>query len=494
MSRLATFAVLLLVTTGTSRAVAGPYDALLKHAPSQTNAIVLIDVKRAYGSPLAKKENWAAKIQQSGHGGLGFFPPDSELVAIAAEVNLTSMVRDLQVGFVRVKNLPNFKNLAAYEGGTMSEIAGQLTALSPRNLYFTSFSGDIFAAVYPADRQYVARWLKAAKTNKLSPLSPYLRAVADDAKDNTVTIALDLEDVVDPRILQFGLGVSPVMTKNKGVNQNALAVFVSQAKGLTFTANVSDRVQASITVDFSDESRRYRSVLKDLFLEVLDGYGIYIPGVEQWEAAFVDQKMILSGSMSTDDLRRVVGLFAFPRPEMQIPQEEGEKGPNAAATQRYMTAVGTILDDVKRMKESKNYNKTATWHDNAALQLEQLSRKHVDPLAVDAAYEAARKLRTIAASLRGVPTDVNAISQKSYIYAQRLPYYGWGPHWGGWWGGYRQLAFAPTAVTTNIPQVEGEIAKVIANDQKNRIATWTAIDQIMSDTRRKLADKYKVNF
>jgi len=492
MSRFVTFAVLFLVATCTSQAgAAGPYDALLKHAPAQTNAIVLIDVKRAYGSPLAKRENWAARIQQSGYGGLGFFPADSELVAVAAEVNLTSMVRDLQVGFVRVKNLPNFKDLAAYEGGAMNEIAGQLTAFSPRNLYFTSFSGDIFAAVYPADRQYVARWLKAAKANKLPSLSPYLRTAADDAKDNTVTIALDLEDVVDPRILQFGLGASPVMAKNKGVNQHALAVFLSQAKGLTFAANISDRVQATITVEFSDESRRYKSVLKDLFLEVIDGYGIYIPGMEQWDVAFVDQKMILSGSMSADDLKRVVSLFAFPRPETQIPTpDEAEKGPTAAATQRYLAAVNTILDDIKRVKENNNYNKTATWHDKAALQIEQLSRRHVDPLAVDAAYEAARKLRAIAASLRGVPIDTNAIAQKGYIYTQRLPYYGWG----GWWGGYRQLAFAPQALSTNLPEVQGEIAKVIANDQKQRIAMWTAIDQAMSETRRKLADKYKTNF
>ena len=34
----------------------------------------------------------------------------------------------------------------------------------------------------------------------------------------------------------------------------------------------------------------------------------------------------------------------------------------------------------------------------------------------------------------------------------------------------------------------------IADDQKKRIATWSATDQLMADTKRKLSDKYKTNF
>ena len=54
--------------------------------------------------------------------------------------------------------------------------------------------------------------------------------------------------------------------------------------------------------------------------------------------------------------------------------------------------------------------------------------------------------------------------------------------------------FAPRELHTNVPEVAGEIAKVIADDQKKRIATWSATDQLMSDTKRKLGDKYKTNF
>lgn len=488
-----TLAGLLAATCTSPVLAANPYDELLKHSTANTNALVLIDVKGARASAVAKRENWAEKAQQSGSGGLGFFPADAETVAVVAEVNLTSMVREFQIGLVKVKDLPNFKTLAAQEGGAVDELAGKLTVISPRNVYFTSFSGDVLAAVYPADRQYLARWLKAEKAGRQALLAPYLRAAADKATDNTVTIALDLEDVVDPVALKFGLGVSPVMVKHAGVNRQALSVFLASARGLTFAAKVTDGVAASITVEFPDDPKRYKAVLKDLFLELIDAYGVSIPGLEKWEAVFTDKTMILSGSMSPHDLRRVVSLFSFPRPEAQEAAPGGE-GPTAAATQRYMVAVRTVLDDIKRVKDNGNYGKTATWHEKAAVQLEQLSRRNVDPLAVDAAYQAARKLRSIASSLRGVPIDVDAAAQKGYVYSQRMPYYGWGPFYGGWWGGYRGLAFAPTAVQTNVPEVQGEMARIIADDQKKRIAAWSAIDQLLSDTRRKLSDKYKVDF
>jgi hypothetical protein len=489
LPRLAVF-VLALVLAQAPRASAGPYDDLLKHASANTNAVVLIDVKQATASPLAKKEKWAEKMQQSGHGGLGFFPPDAELIAITGEINLTSMVRDFQLGLVKVKSLPNFKELAVREGGAMEEIAGQLTVVSPRNVYLTNTGGALVAA-YPADRQYIARWLKADKAGKLPPLAPHLRAAADAAGGNTITIALDLEDAVDASALQFGLGFSPVMVKHPTVNKSALSTFLASTKGLTFAVKVTDTVNATLTVTFSDESARYKTVLKDLFLELVDSYGVSVAGMDQWEAKFVDKTMTLSGPMSTADLRRIVSLFAFPLLEDEKAPAPME-GPNAAATKRYVAAVTTILDDIKRSRESTNYEKTATWHDKAATQLEQLTRNSVDPLAVDAAHQAARGLRAIAASLRGVPIETDAISKKAYVYTSTQSSFGVGV--GGWWGGFRPTFIATTQTHTNIPQIQAELAKAVADDKKRRADTWTQIDQIVSSARGKLGEKYKTTF
>jgi hypothetical protein len=217
MFRFTAVAVFVFVSIGAPRAIAAnPYDDLLKQPSPSTNVLVLIDLKQAYASPLAKKENWVENIRQSGHGGLGFFPVESEFLAIAAEVNLTTMVREHQIGFVKLQNLPNFNTLATREGGSTDDIVGHLSVLSPRNVYFTSFSGGIFAAAYPADRQFVSRWLRANKADKLPPLVPYLQAAADNSKDNTVTIAIDVEDSADAGSLRVGAWRQPRHGKEQG--------------------------------------------------------------------------------------------------------------------------------------------------------------------------------------------------------------------------------------------------------------------------------------
>ena len=94
--------------------------------------------------------------------------------------------------------------------------------------------------------------------------------------------------------------------------------------------------------------------------------------------------------------------------------------PSVAMTKRYLTAVDAILTDIKSTRDSKNYNKTATWHEKAAAQIEQFSKQGVDPAAVDAAFEAAKRLRAIGSSLRGLPIDLDALANQQYYSAAAI--------------------------------------------------------------------------
>src|SRR5580765_4375189 len=111
--------VVLVFTAARFAPAAGPYDDLLKHTTPYTNSLVLIDVKAAFASPLAKAEKWAEQTRSNSHGGLGFVPSDAEVIVIAGEVNLTTLVRDFQVGLVKVRSTPGMRELATREGGTL---------------------------------------------------------------------------------------------------------------------------------------------------------------------------------------------------------------------------------------------------------------------------------------------------------------------------------------------------------------------------------------
>jgi len=486
MRRLALLAVFVLAGPV---AAAGPYDDLLKHTTPHTNSLVLVDVKGAMTSPLAKAEKWGEKATASGRGGLGFVPPDAEVVVIAGEVNLTTLVRDFQVGLVKVRNTPTMGELASREGGTADEIAGRLAVLSPRDVYFTTLSGQELAAIYPADRQYPARYLKAALAATAPPLSPYLKKAVANADGNTLTIALDLEDVVDRTIVKLSLPSSPSVVKVKTVDVNLLSTLLATAKGLTVAVKVTNTINASITIEFGNDPSIFKKTLPDLFRELIEGQGIAIQGFESWQPTFTEKTMTLTGPLTSVDLKRIVSLFAFPQPAGEADPAMKGNEPNAAMTKRYITAVETILADIKSTRDSKNYNKTATWHDNAAGQIEQLSKRGVDPVAVDAAFQSAKRLRAIGSSLRGVPIDLEALANQQY-YSSR-PSIGVMP--GGWWG-WQPFIFGPTQVDTNIPKIQSEMAKVVAKDQKQRLEAWSQIERTIIDARRKLSEQYKVDF
>jgi hypothetical protein len=363
-----------------------------------------------------------------------------------ADVNLNSLTRNYQIGLVKVSQVPVMRNLAAREGGTVDEIADQFAVLSPRDVYFSNLSGTELVAIYPADRQFTARWLKAVKAKKTGELSPYLRKVANTAGGNTVTIALDLEDAVDRTILKLTLPSSPSVAKAKTVNVGDLATFLGSIKGMTLAAKVGDSITASVTIEFGFEPFRYRPVLPDLFRELVEGQGIAIPGFEAWEAKYTETTMTLSGALTTADLRRLVSLFSFPNPAGEPDATDKPNEPGAGATKRYLAAVQVILADIRKIKDSPSYEKTATWHEKSAAQIEQLSKQGVDPVASDAAIQSAKCLRAIGQSLRGVPIDVSALNSKAY-YSSR-PSVGMMP--GGPWG-WKPFVYGPNQVDTNVP-------------------------------------------
>ncbi|HYH64507.1 MAG TPA: hypothetical protein VD866_07400 [Urbifossiella sp.] len=488
MTRLAPAALALAVAAAAAAqppAAANTFDRYLPYIPPDANVLVLVDVKAAYDSPIGKKEKWAEGYKDRYQSGVGFVAPYSSAVVIGANVNLNSMTRDHQVGVVGVPQQLPVRELAERNGGTPTEIAGRPFALSPRDVYFTTLSTPATVALYPADRQAAARWSRhAAGAQKEAKLSPYLTAAAAGAGGKAVTVAVDLAESQDPALLRVGLAASPTVVNAKLTPEGvgSLAGLIGSAKGLTFTAAVGEAITGTVRIDFAAPFLVHQPVLKPLFLELLDQFGVAVPGLSSWEAKFEQKAMSLSGPLAPADLRRVLSLFAFPGTASEDDGgiKPGELSPGA--TQRYFAATNTILSDLRKQKESKDYNKMATWHDKAADQLYHLNRTGVDPLALKVADDAGRRLKALGLSLRGVPIDTKALDASSY-YTYSTSGGGW-----GWWGG------RSTSYSTNIPQVRGEIAQVVARDEKTRLTTWAQIDTMVSDTRRQLGEKYKLQF
>jgi hypothetical protein len=480
---------LLIVFAPAAARAADPYDDLLKLVPPSTNTLALVNVKAVYASPLAKLEKWAEDYNKRYRAGIGFVPADAEVVAVASDVNLSAMTRSHQIGLVRAGTVPTLRDMTERTGGTVDRVADRATVLSPTGVYFVPLTGQILSAVYPADRQATARWVRYAAAPQPAPLSPYLKkATAAVTGDRAITVALDLSDSADPNVVRRGLPGSPTMARHKDADLDRLARLVASAEGVTFGVTIGDGITARVRVDFGWDVTPFKTVARELFLEALDEHGVLITGMDTWAATYEEKAMTLSGSLSPADLRRVMSLFAFPgaADEDEPKVQAGEV--SAAATKRYLAAVDALIADLRAVKDKPDYAKTATWNEKAADQIDHLRTRGVDKVAVDAARDVSRRLRAIAASLRGVPINVDALQNKAYYYTHSSVGVSV-----GWWG--VRPVFTPNAgVDTNLPQIRREQQKVIDDDRKRRLEVWSEIDRALADARQKLEEKYKERF
>jgi hypothetical protein len=475
---------LLVLLVSAPQLCAGPYDDLLKLVPPGTNTLLLANVKGAFATPLGKSEKWADDYFHRYRAGIGFVPPDAELVVIASEVNLSSMARDYQIGLVKVKNLPNMKELAVRVGGTTDRLADQVCTLSPLDAYYVGLPGTVLAGVYPANRQAATRWLKHAMKSTEVHLSPYLKQAAENAGDNTVVVAIDLADSAEPALLRAGLPTSPAVIRQKSTNIEALSKFVASVQGMTLSIKVGSTISATLRVDFSFEVDFYKRIARELFLEVLDQQGAAVPGMTGWETTYGEKSMTLTGALTTTDLRHILSLFAFPGPTDDEPKDVVD-AVSVPATKRYLAAVDVILGDLRKAKNTPDYAKTATWNEKAAAQLDMLNRRAVDPIAVAAAYDAAKRLRALAGSLRGIPIRLDELSSKSPIAISPNV----GIMTGGWWG-VRPIVNAEI----KLPEIWAAQQKVIDDDKQRRVEVWIQIDELLADARQRLSDKHKTRF
>jgi hypothetical protein len=486
MTRLVPALLVLLVSA--PRLYAGPYDDLLKSVPPHTNTLVLVDVKAAFASPLARSEKWSDDFFHRYRAGIGFVPPNAEAAVIASETNLTAMTRDHQIGLVKVRNMPNMRDLAARSGGFTDRLSDQVTAVTPQDVFFVALPNSVLAGIYPANRQAASRWIRFALAGKPAELSAYLKRAVDTSGENTITVAVDLTDSGDAVMLRETLPASPAVVRQKGVDVERVSRFIASVEGLTLSIKIHEGITATVRVDFGLDITPFKRISRELFLEVLDQEGVAVPGMSGWDTTYTERSMTLSGSLTKTDLRRILSLFSFPGPALEEDPMVNPGEVSLPATRRYMGAVDVILADLRQSRDSADFVRMATWNERAAQQLDQLVRRAVDPIAINAAYDTAKRLRALAASLRGVPINLDEIASRAYFIAS-----GGGTSL-GWWRGFHPVWNGGGSFSTNFPQIYAEQQKAIADDKKNRSTVWSQIDELLAEARKKLSEKHKTRF
>jgi hypothetical protein len=156
------------------------------------------------------------------------------------------------------------------------------------------------------------------------------------------------------------------------------------------------------------------------------------------------------------------------------------------STLRYYRAICQVIDDLGRYKNKKqtDYNNAALWYDSFANKIDKLSIAGVDDEMVQFGASVSSKLRSLAGSLRGLKIQLDAYDSYMSVVAVGAPRQ----------GVFGSSRFSSPAMESNVGTLKAKQADLVAQTAPDREKVWTVIEQDRSAIRRKMAEKYKIDF
>jgi hypothetical protein len=487
------------------------FRKLVDHVPRSANAVVILNVEKILSSPLAVSEGWKENLEKSFDSGLVRVPPDAARFVIGAQLDLEFMEPIWEVALADMAQAWSTKTVIEKRGGTLDSVGGLDAVALPDDRYLVQFAPETLGAMAPGNRQLVWRWLQELKSGQ--PLSPYLSraAVYSDDAGTDIILAVDLEGVLSPD--RVGAYVK-AKELPKAMNQSAEALteLFSGIRGVRLGIKIGSRPSAALAVDFSQEVSISPEGAKALMLGVLEEKGMSISDLADWRPKAAGSSISLQGYLSEDGLRRVLSVIDSPAPaKVSQPQTGDTTSPGDLAAQKvsnsleYFRAITTMFDDLKKdMKNSKNLASTALWFDKYAKRIDRLPILNTDEELLDYGEYVTRALRAAAGSVRTMGirsgargSQITSVGADAYAVQGGYRYGGYGRYgWGGGWGGGGFTAvYDPKA---ELRSWDAQLRAIRGQERGKMAMDVNGIrDQVVqatSDIRRKMTEKYQVEF
>jgi hypothetical protein len=477
-------------TTGTMilglASATADFPEMVRRVPRDVNVIVYMDVERMLASPLAAKEDWKGTRAADFSTRPMSVPPSVTKLVRAASINLDVDETAWQIAVMEAKSIPSLDTIAKNEKGYVDAVAGVKAVWSPRGAYAYKPSDKTVGLVFPANRQFLARWIK----EQPGQFSSYLldASTALTATGPQLVVALDLEHLVQPQIVRERAKQMQSL-RNARVNMDDLVKTISAIKGLKFSVTVKDKATGKITVDFDSDASDLRDVGKPLLLEVLEHRGLALEDLDSWKAAVSRKSFTLEGDLSKSGLMRLSSLLEFP----SLPLDESAEGtvdakdPKLYATLAHFNSVTALLNDLnEKRKEFQNPGHAAGWWEKYATRIDRLPVLDVDPDMQEYSATVADLMRQIAEEGRGAGIRMGVQQANlavNYAGGYGNSSYGYG-YRGDRYSGARQQQAQKNAIRA---EETGKVA-MAGSEARKQIQDQTA------SIRRKMTERYNVEF
>ncbi len=292
---------------------------------------------------------------------------------------------------------------------------------SPRG-YIAEVKPSVVGLISPGNRQALSGWLRTIAAGAEPRYSSYLKTMTTKYQPH-ILYAIDLTDFFEPAFVASRVSHSTALA-GKEAEAKALTAALLKLRGMRLAVDIDARINGAIAFDFSGPIGSEAQYLKPLLIEVLDDAGARIDEVEQATVKTDGESVSLVMPLSDASLRRLMTLILTPIPanpaELATPSKTPPKTVKPAvpvdpgtATKKYFDLVNNTVRDLQILnRRAKEYNRTATWHENYARKIQDFPTTNVDPDAVAYGSYIASCLQSLASSLRGVPVQVQRLDNK----------------------------------------------------------------------------------
>lgn len=448
---------------------------LIRDIPPSANVIMVMDVNGLTNSPLGKKEGWAQKhAARYGKSPL-FVPPEARQVLVAGHVNQLTMEPIWALAIMQLSVDPLMSAMARAEDGFADTVGGFEAVWTPRNAYYVNLAPRTLAMTFPANRQYVARWLRFAKTNREPALSEYLNGVlaSSNVSANQLVMAMDLQDLMPPHQLPERLKKAKSLS-DKNVDIDAIARVLAGLQGVTLSVRVANDIRGTLTVDFDRSVAVMAPFAKAMVLEALDNQGAALEDLDNWTASARGNAIVLEGPLSDDGLRKVLSVFELPSTSVEteasqkLEEQVGESSARAITIESSKGYFGGVVDltaEALRKGGNKTMGQKALWIEKTARKIDQLPVLNVDGDLLNYGAYVSEQLRNFALTVKGETIAQGARGSSWY-----------------WQGGYAVRGKGDP----------NRVARAAAARTETQIQAQ--LDEATGEIRKQMTQRYQVEF
>jgi len=384
-------------------AVCAQLDQLAMRVPSSANALVVINVKAAYSSPLARAQGWNSAGWQAHQDGMDTLPALAEQFLMAAEIDFEFMQPLWEIAVAYVHEMPALKAIAARSGGQIDRIAGSEAVQRPNDSVVVALGPKVIGAFSPANRQQVNRWVRDSRRRKSAELSPYLTEALGLASKpaNHIVLAIDLQGLLAPTEVADKLAKQDSILDEK-VDLASVAKVVASIRGVCLEVQLQNPPQGRLEINFEQNADILTGVAKPLLLAVLAKNGAGIPDIQDWVVSSQDKTITLAGKLSQSGMRRVLSVLSNPVGPMAASSASNASADDAVAkaSQRYFQTVTGYLDDLFiNGGQPASLYQAKLWVDRYARKIEDLETYQVDNEVVAFGQDVAASLHEIVSVL-----------------------------------------------------------------------------------------------